>query len=630
MASTERKQRYHLLFSRDRPNYDTKYGIENTSPWRDDLEMLNLPEKFSVDQVQDRSVVEEVASRFAARLKIDNELYTNSQPVSECAIICPSYSSYYDKRYSICNMIAAKVFPKESESDNESISSTDYTNSTDSNESVDVSFDTNSYDSSSNNDQDSDADSDSEHEIAIYTKFSKLLSKLRKAYREQLAHQKMLDEKFRLVQSVNGRVKYYDELSKLPISDTVLHPIGTPTSYKPHSSFDPIIQFIRSDEQISETDRYTQFESGMIEVVGDTYKLDFCDQGVDLITLARILDALKNNTRFTHLLLGNNMIGDDGAKLVADFLMDKAKKTRITTLYLCACNITSIGARYLCDAIATSPEITILWLKRNPIGIDGVKAIADLMKTNKSIKSIDLMNVAMLDEGCCYLFDALKNNNTLECIYIGANGITPIGATAVANYFSYRASIDLPGIKTLYIDVNRIGDEGAMKICEAFRSYKHIIRLSLGSNRITRYGAKYIFDTFVDRDNFRMLDMGMCKSTLPTRELPNNILDEGVDIVVDFINNVKSLQILNIRHVGFSEDSIDKIADAFEKNEKLMRMIAEQAQVKKTGSLSKIHRISESRFKKMYGCIDSYTEIHAICNGDSGSRTSSLYLSKLF
>lgn len=578
-------------------NYDHNKGIENTSPWK---HILNMMDKFDPESY-DRKELLNVANMFATRLLKDQAIlegnasegdqHNESKEVTECALLCPTWGSHYDKLFGICSLIAPIVFPKEDPKT-----------------------------------------SDSDHEIEITGLYTKLLASLRKMYKAQLTRRKDIDEAFRVIIDSNKRQKF-NELKKLPISDHILYPVATVTDCSEddpaeNASIDPLVNYLlthavfteisehsdtlpdspsesQGDVKGSDTDskRMVVFDKGTIYSDG---RLDLCFQCLTVPELRKLLDALsahlQNQGFIEHVLLGNNNIGNEGAKMLAEFM---TSDSRIRTWYICACNIDAYGIKFIADALKESKRVESLWLKRNPLMTLGIKHIADMLQVNKSIRVVDLCNTAMLDEGCEYLFDKLHSNKTVESLYIGSCGITHIGTKNVADYFdkmkqNFKKNGEIR-IQNLYIDVNRLDDHGAEILCKALHGYP-LERLSMGSNRLSDTGIKIILDTFVDSTTLIFLDIGSCKATVKVQELPNNLGDKGVKHIVDFLKQNKSVRIFNVRHVGITSTGlgtmykllIDESTGSLALNTVINKFFVDQAGVK----INSVHSGEISEFIK--------------------------------
>lgn len=93
--------------------------------------------------------------------------------------------------------------------------------------------------------------------------------------------------------------------------------------------------------------------------------------------IAKLMENLKKNTFIRHFLLGNNMIGPVGARLIAEFVHQHPDN--IETWYLAGNCIDLAGLERLVPAWKTSTAITNIWLKRNPLGPKAYDALSQLV-----------------------------------------------------------------------------------------------------------------------------------------------------------------------------------------------------------------------------------------------------------
>ncbi|VBB18910.1 leucine-rich repeat protein [Yasminevirus sp. GU-2018] len=550
--------------------------------------------------LENRHLIAKVAEQFTKQISKDRELFEAGEEFSDCALNCPVWGSKYDKSHGLCSFIAPPLFPEKLTDDM----------------------------------------TDNERELAVTDDFTKLIRKLRKEYRTKFEEARKKELAFKRIVSVNSRGEY-DELAKLPISKHIMNPEATQIDLSPDSDFDQIIDHVANNTLFLESSPdNVEFPKGTVYKDG---RLDLCMQGISVTTLNRLLKALRNNTHIKHVLLGNNSFGDEGAELIADFMREK---NQITTWYICACDITSKGIKKICDALSESDgscesRVESLWLKRNPLKVEGAKCIAKLLETNKSIRHLDLFNTGILDEGCEHIFKALRTNTVLDTLYIGANGVTVTGVNHVVDYFNHIVDSDTksdtipePRLRTLFLDVNRIGDEGINLLCNALRRYGKMVRLSVGANRVTHVGMKYVADTFVDDKSLVFLDVGMCKATLNVHELPNNIGDAGVEHIQRLIEQNKTLRVLNVRHNGITDEGVDKIVTSLKTNTTLFKLHVEQSGGKNV--LGVIRMCSEITDKNILSAISSDSSdlsgvvmkdvVKLMSHGDSISNTESRYL----
>jgi Ran GTPase-activating protein (RanGAP) involved in mRNA processing and transport len=77
-----------------------------------------------------------------------------------------------------------------------------------------------------------------------------------------------------------------------------------------------------------------------------------------------------------------------------------------------------------------NPSLTSLRLDGNPVGISGAGALATMLKSNKTLLTLDLGDCRLGDNGVELLCEALVKNSTLTKLYLHSNGIGDEGIRA--------------------------------------------------------------------------------------------------------------------------------------------------------------------------------------------------------
>lgn len=468
-----------------------------------------------------------IVIKFTDQLKKDIENLKQNVNVSECAYNAPRMYSKIDKIYNIAHMMAFSLYPLDG---------------------------TREFDNA---------------KVTSYIAYQKTLSILSRAFIEQLNKEWTLQGQFKEVRKTYQR-KFFCELKNAPISDLILNPVPMPVSVPDAEEFAPFFEHLKANNEVTipqlEFLRGVQYNDG---------RMDLCKQVVGPPHIAKLMESLKDNTQVIHFLLGNNIIGINGAQAISQFLNDE-HKPQIKTWYLAGNEINSDGTKLISDALKTDIVCESLWLKRNPIKIEGAKYLGDMLETNKHIKILDLHNTGILDEGTKYIMESLKKNTTLRHLYIDANGIGLIGAGYIADYFNYVVEKDFKGITSLWIDMNRIDDDGMNIITNSLANYKYLKRLVVGSNRLSDVSTKVLCDTFVNSSTLKVFDLGLYKSTADLGELPNNIGDKGAEYVAEFIKNNKSVEFISVLHNDISAEGVKLLSLALEMNDNICFIMYEQ------------------------------------------------------
>lgn len=495
-----------------------------TSPWQKHLDTLdNNPQQIN-----------ETVDLFAKQLSDVLE----TKQTSECVMYAPRYGSCLDKKTGVARMLAFKLFPIKKE----------------------------------------------EERQWAFISYNQLISKLKRQHRFKIQEEKRTkdqQEKLKKQQEmISGTCKLplstmikekhmWCTLKKKPLSDQVVNPKAMPVDVAPLGELEPFFAFLSGNTNIDT--QMIEFKRG---VFYDDGRIDLCKQVVGPPWISKLMDSIKENKHVEHFLLGNNIIDLPGAKAISQFILQK-HVPKIKTWYLAGNCIDEEGAGLLAEAFKVDKDSDALWLKRNPVKPVGAKHLAEMLKVNTTLEILDMHNTGVLDEGTKYLFEGLKSNTTLKHLYMDANGITIEGAKYIAEYFNHKVKNNEPGIESLWLDMNRLEDDGAIIISQALKDYP-IRKLIMGSNRITSIGAKVICDSFVDHKTLQLLDLGIYKATADIGELANDIGDNGVNDICNLIINNQKLQFLSVLHNGFTSDGMKKLHDAVLKNNNLLEFQYEQ------------------------------------------------------
>ena len=416
-----------------------------------------------------------VTNQFVKQLQFDQNNLNDNKSVTDCALFTPRLYNAIDKQHNIGHLIATKLFP---------VSEADL------------------------------AKPENINKKWNYIQYQKCLSKLSSAFMTQIEKEQTLNSQFREVRKTHQR-KYFCELKNKPLSDLILNPTPMPVTVAPIEELEPFYNHLALNNSVTEPMK--EFIRGVQYNDG---RMDLCKQVVGPPHIEKLMQSLKNNTHVEHFLLGNNIIGLNGAKAINDFLLHE-HKPNIKTWYLAGNEIDSASAQLLYEALKNDTICEALWLKRNPIKPLGAVYIGKLLESNNHIKILDLCNTGVLDEGVNYIFQALYKNTTLKHLYLDANGITIVGAKNIAKYFDYLVENNKKGLTSLWIDINKLDDSGVSIIADSLKKYKYLKRFIAGSNMISDIGTKVICDTLVNSQCI-VLDLGLYKSTSDLNCLPNN------------------------------------------------------------------------------------------------------------
>ncbi|XP_032225803.2 protein NLRC5-like isoform X3 [Nematostella vectensis] len=178
-------------------------------------------------------------------------------------------------------------------------------------------------------------------------------------------------------------------------------------------------------------------------------------------------EMLRHNTTVTSLFLRGGRLGDSGARGIAIGL---AQNTTIAQLSKAHSSIGTAGIKAITKVIQ---NVTRLNLSSNPVGYDGVKAIARLLVKSCSRLKFLFLDHCNIDEfGAKELAIALSRNSCLEELSVACNDINDEGMCALAESVASNETLQV-----LYITYNNVGQNGKKVIisaCETSKSVRHL------------------------------------------------------------------------------------------------------------------------------------------------------------
>ncbi len=348
-----------------------------------------------------------------------------------------------------------------------------------------------------------------------------------------------------------------------PISRQVREPEPEPVVPCTLADLDPLLGHLRQNLSVA---RQTAFSKGTLTTDG---RLDLCKQVVGPAGIGPLLGAMKYSDGIKRLLLGNNIVGDDGAAAIARFLRERADSP-LDCWYIAGNDIGPRGITELCDALGHDRKVTALWLKRNPLKAAGMHPLAALLRANTTLQVLDLVNCGLLDDGLDIILDAFTGpgaNKTLRHLYLGTNGITDRSAPRIARFLAEDSALE-----SFFLSCNRLGDDGVERIAEALAANTTLQRLSLASNCVGPRGAAALAEALAHHPSITLLDLGFTKATVAVGELGNFIGDAGARSLAQMLRTNTTLRSLDLLHNYISQVGVNELRAALKVNHTLVHL----------------------------------------------------------
>lgn len=185
----------------------------------------------------------------------------------------------------------------------------------------------------------------------------------------------------------------------------------------------------------------------------------FGDEGVHILSQG----ILRHNSSLRHLDLRSNGITPAGALSLQGLIVNSRI---LRSLNLSNNELGCLGTTALARGLRQSTcQLEKLDLNSNEVDGVGAKAVAIMLRVNKTLGELNLSFNNIGDDGAKSISSALQDNVTLRSLSLRRNGIGNAGAQGIADKLP-----QMLGLKELLLSKNRIGHSGASALLQGLRS----------------------------------------------------------------------------------------------------------------------------------------------------------------
>lgn len=297
---------------------------------------------------------------------------------------------------------------------------------------------------------------------------------------------------------------------------------------------------------------------------------NFGDEGAKALSTA-MQEASKrfHGRTLRTLYLAGNLIGEDGAIAMADFIR---QGSQLSKLYMTGNRIGAYGVKAITEAILedemrrdgetkfevyeenpANDDHTIsrgrsflgmqeLFLGGTGMGTQGCHAVARLLEKSSCLRVISLPNCDIGDEEVGILASSIKVNKSklpVECIQLSFNSMTHKGLESLTN--AVWGSNTLREIK---LDNNHIGDRGAHQLAAILPALKALEVLDVGFNSIKATGLNVLMKAVAESQQLQSLSVSGNAIDVPAAK--------AVAYALAYNHSLRSLFLVhcNINHEG--------------------------------------------------------------------------------
>lgn len=310
----------------------------------------------------------------------------------------------------------------------------------------------------------------------------------------------------------------------------------------------------------------------VLGILEQLQQLSLSGTGLSTNSTRKLCKILNKYEHLHSLALTNNRkLGPRGIKILSEGFLSKSDM--LTHLDLSANAMGHFGAQ----ALSLPPNLQQLNLQDNGMGHDGVWKLTESLHTIEHLHTLNVSNNLCLADGCIELARHVSRWQNLRHLNVAGNDIGDVGIEVLAK--------ELEGtyVRELYLEYNQITDAGAAHLADALLKMANLQVLNLAKNNLSDTGCSAIARGLVGRedgsesDEESDADEYSCdekeeddegnespqkgKAVQPKSETSlkvlnlshNKIGDGGAGVFVELLDDIPSLQILDLTENEISE-----------------------------------------------------------------------------
>lgn len=250
-------------------------------------------------------------------------------------------------------------------------------------------------------------------------------------------------------------------------------------------------------------------------------------------------------------------VGDVAAAAIAKLLADP--ECNLEVLDLSGCEIGGSGASTLFSALALNTSVATLRLSWNPLGREGGLALAEMLKTNRTISTLSICNTSLDTTAMVTLYSVIRDQPSLQSVdmqkallYSRQEDTTKHAAQMLQHNLN---------IVALNLGTSMVGDLGAEQLSKVLRRNKTLRSLVLSSNQIGITGGEALASLLIEGSSLSELDLSA-----------NRIGDDGGAAFGLAISRNTTLRKLNLCSNSMGDVGLTAVAEGMMSNSTIVEL----------------------------------------------------------
>ncbi|XP_027715979.1 ribonuclease inhibitor [Vombatus ursinus] len=198
--------------------------------------------------------------------------------------------------------------------------------------------------------------------------------------------------------------------------------------------------------------------------------------------------VLQTKESLQELCLGENKIGDAGLEQLCQGILSPA--CNLKTLWLWECDITAKGCRALAQVLRSKPCLTKLSLICNQLGDEGAKLLCQaLLDPGCQLEELWLRTCGFTGDSCASFCTVLEKNRTLKELQLSTNTLADAGVKEMSKGLLHP---DCP-VQSLWLGDCELSDECCGTLASVLLTNRTLKELDLSNNsRIGDQGIRQL------------------------------------------------------------------------------------------------------------------------------------------